>query len=102
MLEQLIDVSGQAVDKLHIIGGGAQNALLNQMTADATGRPVIAGPVEATATGNAIAQLIALGELGGVAEARAMLSGAGDLLHFEPRDSAEWDTHYGRFLALLE
>jgi len=102
VLEQLIDVSGQAVDKLHIIGGGAQNALLNQMTADATGRPVIAGPVEATATGNAIAQLIALGELGGVSEARAMLSGAGDLLHFEPRDSAEWDAHYGRFLALLE
>jgi len=102
VLEQLIDVSGQAVDKLHIIGGGAQNALLNQMTANATGRPVIAGPVEATATGNAIAQLIALGELGGVAEARAMLSGAGDLLHFEPRDSAEWDAHYGRFRALLE
>ncbi|MDE2852974.1 MAG: rhamnulokinase [Chloroflexota bacterium] len=102
VLEQLIDVSGQAVDKLHIIGGGAQNALLNQMTANATGRPVIAGPVEATATGNAIAQLIALGELGDVAEARAMLSGAGDLLHFEPRDSAEWDAHYGRFRALLE
>ncbi|MDE2749469.1 MAG: rhamnulokinase [Chloroflexota bacterium] len=102
VLEQLIDVSGQAVDKLHIIGGGAQNALLNQMTANATGRPVIAGPVEATATGNAIAQLIALGELGGVAEARAMLSGAGDLLHFEPQDSAEWDAHYGRFRALLE
>ena len=102
VLEQLIAVSNQAVDRLHIIGGGAQNALLNQMTANAIGRPVIAGPVEATATGNAIVQLIAIGELGGVSEARAMLGGAGDLLHFEPQDAAAWDSNYGRFLALLE
>ena len=73
VLEQLIAVSGRDVDLLHIIGGGSQNALLNQMTANAIGRPVIAGPAEATATGNAIAQLIAIGELGGVADARAML-----------------------------
>ena len=74
VLEQLIEVTGRAVDRLHIIGGGSRNALLNQMTADAIGRPVVAGPAEATATGNAIAQLIAIGELGSVAEARALLS----------------------------
>ena len=51
VLEQLIAVSGRPVDRLHIIGGGSRNALLNQMTADAIGRPVIAGPAEATATG---------------------------------------------------
>jgi len=102
VLEQLIEVAGQTVDHLHIIGGGSQNALLNQMTANAIGRPVIAGPAEATATGNAIAQLIAIGELGGVAEARAMLSGGGDLVRFEPQNSAAWDEHYGRFRALLE
>ena len=88
VLEQLIAVSGREVDVLHIIGGGSQNALLNQMTANAIGRPVIAGPAEATAAGNAIAQLIAIGELGSVAEARAMLSGARDLVHFEPQNSA--------------
>jgi rhamnulokinase len=102
VLEQLIAVAGSAVDRLHIIGGGSQNALLNQMTANAIGRPVIAGPAEATAIGNAIAQLIAIGELGGVGEARAMLSGGNDLVRFEPQDSAAWDAHYGRFCALLE
>ncbi len=102
VLEQLIAVAGQAVDRLHIIGGGSQNALLNQMTANAIGGPVIAGPAEATAAGNAIAQLIAIGELGGVAEARAMISGASDLVHFEPQNAAAWDEHYRRFRALLE
>ena len=102
VLEQLIAVSDSAVDCLHIIGGGSQNALLNQMTANAIGRPVIAGPAEATATGNAIVQLIAIGELGSVADARAMLSGAGDLVRYEPQNSAAWDEHYDRFLALLE
>ena len=102
VLELLIDVAGRAVDVLHIIGGGSRNALLNQMTANAIGRPVIAGPAEATATGNAIAQLIAIGELGSVAEARAMLSGSGNHLLYEPQDSSDWDEHYGRFLRLLD
>ena len=101
VLEQLLAVSGRQVDLLHIIGGGSRNALLNQMTANAIGRPVIAGPAEATATGNAIVQLIAIGELSGVDEARAMLSRGKDLLRFEPQDSAEWDEHYGRFCELL-
>ena len=102
VLEQLIAVSGREVDVLHIIGGGSQNALLNQMTANAIGRPVIAGPSEATAAGNAIAQLIAIGELGSVAEARAMLSRAGSLARFEPQSAAAWDAHYERFCALLD
>ncbi len=102
VLEQLIAVSGREVDLLHIIGGGSRNALLNQMTANAIGRPVIAGPAEATATGNAIAQLIAIGELGSVAEARAMLSGAPNLVRFEPQNAAAWAEHYPRFCALLE
>ena len=102
VLELLIDVAGQEVDQLHIIGGGSQNALLNQMTANATGRPVIAGPAEATAAGNAIVQLIALGELGSVAEARAMLSAGRDLTRFEPQDTAAWDDNYERFSATLE
>lgn len=102
VLEQLIAVSGRRVDRLHIIGGGSQNALLNQMTANAIGRPVIAGPAEATATGNAIVQLIANGELAHVGEARALLSGSDELRHFEPKDSAHWDEHYERFCALLD
>ncbi len=101
VLEQMIAVSGQTVERLHIIGGGSRNALLNQMTANATGRLVIAGPAEATATGNAIVQLIAQGALGSVAEARALLSEAEDLAIFEPQDSVAWNDNYGRFAALL-
>ena len=102
VLEQLIAVSGQRVDRLHIIGGGSKNVLLNQMTANATGRPVIAGPAEATAIGNAIAQLIAIGELGDVAQARAMLSESMDTRRYLPQNTNAWDEHYARFCALLE
>ena len=101
VLEQLAAVSGRSVAALHIIGGGSRNATLNQMTADATGRLVIAGPAEATAAGNAIVQLIALGELGNVHEARAMLSESAELRRYEPRAAAAWDAHYARFCALL-
>ena len=102
VLEQLIAVSGRPVDRLHIIGGGSRNALLNQMTADAIGRPVIAGPAEATATGNAIVQLIAIGELASVSEARAMLSEAGEQAVFDPGDREGWDENYERFCALVD
>ncbi len=101
VLEQLMAVSGRQVDILHIIGGGARNALLNQMTANAIGKPVMAGPAEATAIGNAIAQLIAIGELSDVAEARAMLSQSAENQLYEPRDGAAWDAHYERFCGLL-
>ena len=102
VLEQLTAVSGQEVDKLHIIGGGSKNTLLNQMTANAIGRPVIAGPAEATATGNAIVQLISIGELGNVAQARTMLSESMDAIRYEPQNTSAWDDNYARFCALLD
>jgi len=102
VLEQLIEVSGQRVDKLHIIGGGSKNALLNQMTANAIGRTVIAGPAEATAIGNAIVQLISIGELRDVAEARAMLSESMGVIRYEPQNTEAWDDNYARFCALLD
>jgi len=101
VLEQLIAVSGQQVDRLHIIGGGSKNALLNQMTANAIGRPVVAGPSEATAIGNAVVQLISLGELSNVAEARTMLSQSDELVTYEPDNVDAWNTNYERFKQLL-
>ncbi len=101
VLEQLISVSGQTVDRLHIIGGGSKNGLLNQMTANALGRTVIAGPAEATATGNAIVQLISMGELADVAEARTMLSQSMDTVTYEPQNTDAWNDNYDRFKALL-
>lgn len=101
-LENLIKVGGQQVDHLHIIGGGSQNSLLCQMTANAINRPVYAGPVEATALGNAIVQLMALGELGGLSDARHLLARSMITHVYEPQQAGTWDAHYPRFVALLE
>ncbi len=101
-LDRLREVSGRSVSQLHIIGGGSQNMLLNQMTADATGLPVVAGPVEATALGNAIVQFIALGELKDVAEARAILAETVGTVVHEPRPDDRWQEAYQRFCAMLE
>lgn len=100
-LERLIALSGRTVNRLHVIGGGSQNALLCQMTADAIHRPVIAGPAEATAIGNAIVQLIALGRLKDIAEGRTLLSRAAQLVHYEPKHGQAWEDAYGRFAALV-
>ncbi len=103
VLDSLLSISRRPVDRIHIIGGGAQNALLCQMTADATGRTVIAGPVEATALGNAFVQFIALGELDSITQAREMLSRSGVTMQYEPKHVAAWeDIYQRRFRALVE
>jgi rhamnulokinase len=96
-LEKLIALTGNTVDRLHIIGGGSQNTLLNQMTANAIGRVVVAGPTEATAMGNAIVQLIALGELSSMSQAREILSQTVGTKIYEPQDTSQWDEAYGRY-----
>ncbi|MCC6614275.1 MAG: rhamnulokinase [Anaerolineae bacterium] len=101
-LERLLRVSGKQVDRLHIIGGGSRNTLLCQMTANAIGRVVVAGPGEATALGNAIVQLISLGELADLAQAREMLSRSDELSSYEPQATTRWDEHYDRFAAILQ
>jgi rhamnulokinase len=101
VLEQLCRVAGRKAEVVHIIGGGSRNALLCQMTADCTGRRVIAGPAEATALGNAIVQLVALGEFKDVAEARTLLSKGEGMVTYEPRNTAAWDDAYERFLKIL-
>jgi len=83
------ELSGREVEIVHIVGGGARNVLLCQLTADACGLPVVAGPVEATALGNALVQARALGVVsGGLAELRALLRRHAELVRFEPRDDA--------------
>jgi sugar (pentulose or hexulose) kinase len=88
-------------DTLQIVGGGCQNKLLNQMTADATGLRVEAGPVEATAAGNALAQLMAAGDIASLAEGRQLLRASFDLEIHEPQNSTEWDAKAARFEALI-
>ncbi len=84
-------VLGRTTKRLHIIGGGTQNRLLCQMTADACGIPVIAGPVEATALGNVGVQAIATGALADLAEMRATIARSIELETYSPQNTAAWD-----------
>lgn len=101
VLESMATLSGRGFERVHIIGGGTKNRLLCQMTADALGRPVIAGPVEATALGNAIVQLIALGEIGDLMQARELLSRSVQTETYEPHPSEAWEEAYQRFRGLV-
>jgi rhamnulokinase len=99
-LEGLEEVLGRKIKVIHIVGGGVQNELLSQMTADACGRTVIAGPVEATAAGNILVQAMAIGEIKTLAEARAIVRNSFEVKKYEPRGGKQWEEAYGRFSAL--
>jgi len=103
VIEQLRLVLGHPIEKIHVIGGGARNALLCRLTADATGLPVVAGPAEATAIGNILVQAMALGCVASPAEMRALVRRSFDLRTYAPSGSpAAWDAAYARFRSLLE
>ncbi len=84
VLERLEAASGRDVRTIHVIGGGARNELLCQLTADVTGREVLAGPVEATALGNVLVQARAAGELGSLSDMRAVSAASVEPVHYEP------------------
>jgi rhamnulokinase len=96
VLERLEAASGREITTLHVIGGGARNVLLCRLTADVTGREVLAGPVEATALGNVLVQARAAGELGSLADMRAVAAASAQPVHYEP--SGDGDATYRRFL----
>ena len=95
-IELLSGVTGVAPSEIHVVGGGARNALLCQATADATGLPVLAGPEEATVVGNLLGQAMALGELSSLEEARAVVRASFEPRIFEPTRQAEWEESYAR------
>jgi rhamnulokinase len=95
--ERLDEMAGRHLPALHIIGGGSQNQILNQFTADATGRSVVTGPIEATAIGNVLVQALALGVFSDLAEARALVRRSFDVETYQPRDTAAWDESYVRY-----
>ncbi len=96
-LDGLEKMLGRKINVIHIVGGGSQNDLLNQMTADACGRDVVAGPVEATAAGNVLVQAMAVGLIKSLTEARAICRVSLETKRFTPRDSHKWDDAYDRF-----
>ncbi len=97
VLESLEELTGTRFEEIRIIGGGSRNRMLNQFTANATGLPVIAGPVEATALGNIAMQMLATGAVTSLAEARAVIDRSFPTDRFEPNDTDQWNSHYSRF-----
>jgi sugar (pentulose or hexulose) kinase len=93
-------LKGGKIDVLHIVGGGSRNILLNQITADAINRPVVAGPDEATAIGNLMVQVKAAGEVSNSDEMRQVIRDSFDVEVYEPRNIEEWEEQYQRFLHL--
>jgi rhamnulokinase len=97
LLERLV---GTKFREIRIVGGGSRIDLLNQFTADATGRRVLVGPVEATALGNLAVQMVATGAVTSLSEARNLISTSFPARIFEPRNTDRWEEAYKRFLAL--
>ena len=104
VLERSEEITGRRAGVIHVVGGGVQNTLLCQLTADATRRPVRAGPVEATALGNLMVQAYARGYLGSLEEIRAAVRGSSVEVHdYQATGSAdEWDEAYERLLRVMD
>jgi rhamnulokinase len=101
VVDDLQDATGQPIPSINIVGGGSNNTLLSQLTADATGLPVHCGPVEATALGNAATQLVALGELAGLAEIREVVSASTPMTTYDPQGGDAWDDAHHHLIGLL-
>lgn len=101
VLARLEELVGRRFDVIHVVGGGGQNELLCQFTADACNRPVHAGPVEATAVGNLLVQALGLGLLGSLDDVRAVVRRSFEVKVFEPGETRPWDEAYSRFEKLL-
>jgi len=101
VLEGIEDVLGRRLSPLHLVGGGIKNRLLCQFAADATGREVVAGPVEATAIGNTLTQVMALGELDSLADLRQVVRDSFEIVHYEPSGDPRWEDAYTKLGDLM-
>jgi rhamnulokinase len=88
---------GRRIEQIRVVGGGSRNRLLNQFTANATGRTVLAGPAEATALGDIAVQILATGEASSLAEVRAIVERSFPTEPFEPIETDKWEQHFQRF-----
>jgi sugar (pentulose or hexulose) kinase len=101
LVETITRVTGKKIDVLHIVGGGVRNSLLCQLTSNALGIPVVAGPVEATAMGNMLIQIMAAGEADSVDDARKLLRSSFDVTEYMPRDTDAWLEAYAKYLKTI-
>lgn len=100
VLQNIQSLTSQRIHGVHIVGGGSKNDYLNQMTANTTGLPVLAGPVEATVTGNVLVQAIARGQFSSLAEGRRHVAGNVRLKKFLPRRTSDWEKLSRRYAAI--
>ncbi len=101
-LNQISSCIGKEFDSLNLLGGGTKDGFLCQMTADCLDIPVIAGPIEATALGNIILQLIALGEIETVEEGRNIIAKTEKIKHYQPNRTLDWDSAYEKFINIIK
>ena len=101
VLERLEMLTGRRLEPIHIVGGGTQNRLLCQLTANVTARPVVAGPVEATAIGNILVQAFGLGHIGSIEQAREIVRKSFEVVTYDPQSDSHAEEGYGRFQALI-
>ena len=101
-IDQIEFNTGRIFDVLHLLGGGTKDGFLCQMTADSLNIPVIAGPTEATALGNIILQLIALGDISDVHQARQIIRNQENLKKYVPKNSNEFDAAYKKYIKVLK
>ena len=100
-LAELEALTGRPVTRIHVVGGGSRSELLNQFTADATGREVVAGPVEASAIGNVLVQAVALGHLASIDAIRRVVAASFPTPTFRPSDAGPWAAAHARFASLM-
>ena len=100
-VDKLEEITGGTYQVIHMVGGGTQNQLLCQLAADATGLPVVAGPIEATAVGNILMQAMALGEIGSIKEARQIVRRSFPVRVYQPQAKEPWDDIYPQFSRLV-
>ncbi|MBR5438227.1 MAG: rhamnulokinase [Clostridia bacterium] len=101
-LEQISECTGKSFDVLHLMGGGTKDGFLCELAAESIGIPVVAGPVEATALGNIILQLVALGEIGSIAEGRQLIAETEKVKVFDNAHTPDWDEAYERFCKIIK
>ena len=102
MLNQLEELTGEPITRLHIVGGGTKSAVLSQYAANATGRSVLTGPIEATACGNILIQALTLGHLQSLEQLRNVVRKSFPIKEYQPQESDAWDQAFARFSALVQ
>ena len=101
VLERLEQLVGRRLDPIHIVGGGIQNTLLNQLAANVTGRPVVTGPIEATAIGNILVQAIGLGHIGSIEEGREIVRNSFEVVTYDPQPDPRIEEAYTLFRSMV-